>query len=79
MKDENGWNEEFWTVVMLWVAFVVFGAAAYLNEDPVYGGVFIWACLGISAENYLDSSAVEYSLYAILSLMSALEFYVALA
>lgn len=78
MSEENGWDEELWTLIMIWVAFAVFGATTYINDDPVYGAVFIWASNGIRADNYLESDAVEMSLNAIIGLFSAFVAYVAI-
>ena len=77
MNDQNGYSEEFWTCALLWIAFVIFGATTYLNNDPVYGAVLVWAGLGIRAENVLESDAVLTSLNVIIPAMSAFALYVA--
>ena len=46
MSELNGYDEEMWTVAMLWTALVVFSLTAILNDDFIYGAVFIWAGLG---------------------------------
>lgn len=46
-SEANGYNEITPTVVMLWIAFVIYCVNTFLNRDPLYGGVYIWACLGI--------------------------------
>ena len=62
---------------MLWVATAIFAATTYLNNDPVYGAVIVWASLGIKADNVLGSAAVETSTNAIIGLMSAFDLYIA--
>ena len=47
----EGWDETFWSITILWVAAVIYGTNAYLNEDAIFGAVFIWACFGIQALN----------------------------
>ena len=79
MSTANGWNEEFWTCALLWIAFSLFAVTAYLNNDFVYGLVLVWAGLGIRAENVLESDAVEMSLNIILPAMSAIDMYIAFA
>lgn len=78
MSEENGWNEEDWTIALLWIALFLFAAFTYLIKDPVYGAVLLWASVAIRAKNVLDSTAVEYSLNAIIILMSVFDFYVVL-
>ena len=43
----DGWNEELWAVIILWVAVAIYGVNSFLNNDAVYAGVFVWACFGI--------------------------------
>ena len=77
MTDDNGWDEESWTIGMLWIAFLVFTLTTYLNNDPVYGAVLVWASFGIRSENELGSDAIESTLNIIMALMSAFDLYVA--
>ena len=30
MREENGWNEELWTAMILWVALAITGTFTYL-------------------------------------------------
>ena len=41
------WNEAGWSIMMLWVAAAIYSAKAYLEEDPVYAAVYVWALFGI--------------------------------
>jgi len=43
----KGDDEIIPTIVMLWVAFVIYCVNAFLNRDPLFAGVFIWASAGI--------------------------------
>jgi len=47
MTYANGTNEAAWAVAMLWIALVIYMVNPLLNMDPLYGGVFIWACCAI--------------------------------
>lgn len=78
MSEENGWNEETWTLIMLWIALMVYAGTTYIIDDPIYGAVLIWASMGIRDENVLDSTAIETSLNAFIGIMSVLIPYVAL-
>ena len=78
MSEANGYDEELWTLVMLAVATVVFGATTYINDDPVYGAVLIWATIGIRGDNWLESNAVEMTTNAIIGLATAFVIYVAI-
>ena len=41
------WNEAGWSIAMMWVAAAIYSAKAYLEEDPVYAAVYVWALFGI--------------------------------
>jgi len=73
----NGWNEAAWTVTMLWIAFAIYCLNTFLNRDPLFGAVYIWACLGIRSRqiDVWHNSMVESNLLIIIILMSV---YVAL-
>lgn len=43
----NGYDGVVPTIVMLWVAFAVYVVNTFLNRDPLFGGVYIWASCGI--------------------------------
>ena len=55
----KGWNEEGWSIAILWVAFVIYCGNALIHQDPVYAGVYIWACNGIKSQNTLKSDMVD--------------------
>jgi len=39
----NFMTEEEWTCVTVWFAFVLFTVISWVERNPLYGGVFIWA------------------------------------
>ena len=47
----DGWNERFWSILMLWVALMIYIGNAWLDSDPVYAATYIWALMGIKAKN----------------------------
>ena len=57
-----------WGVTVLWIALVMYGVNTYINMDPLFGGVFIWACCGIKSEN--TNSMLETNLNAMIGIMS---------
>jgi len=67
-SSANGDNEVIPTIVMLWVAFVIYCVNTFLNRDPLFGGVYIWACLGI--RSYQTDPTIESNLMIIIILMS---------
>lgn len=44
---EPRYNEEKWTIIILWVAFGIYNVASYLERNPLYGSVLIWTILAI--------------------------------
>jgi len=46
-SEANGWNEDAFTVALLWIGFVAYTVNTFLNRDPLFGSVFVWACFGI--------------------------------
>ena len=77
MSEENGYDEEFYTVVILWIALVIFGLTTFVNNDWIYGSVLLWATSAIRSENLLQSTLVDQTLKAIISIMIPLDLSVA--
>ena len=48
-KDTTG-AEETWTIVNMWVAFIIYNFIQVFERNPVYGGVFIWVLFAIKSE-----------------------------
>jgi hypothetical protein len=44
---EPKYNEEKWTVVILWIAFAIYNVASFSERNPLYGAVYIWTILAI--------------------------------
>ena len=65
----EGWDETAWTIGILWVAVAIYGVNSYLNEDPLFSAVLIWASFGIQARN--EDEAVDETLALIIQIMSA--------
>lgn len=65
----DGWNEELWAVIILWVAVAIYGVNSFLNNDPVYAGVFVWACFGIRSQN--ENDMIEANVTIIMAMMAA--------
>merc|ERR1719353_2599121 len=42
-----GITEEQITIAILWVAFAIYNARAYVDWNPLYGSVFIWVIIAI--------------------------------
>ena len=61
------WNETTWSVIMLWVATVIYGVHSFLNEDPIYGSILIWSGFAIKQET--DNATITTNLTAIIYLM----------
>ena len=40
-------DEETTTVIILWVAFVIYNMAAYRERNPLFGAIFIWVIFAI--------------------------------
>ena len=36
-------DEESWTIITVWIALVIYTVISWVERNPVYGGVFIWA------------------------------------
>lgn len=64
-------NEEAWTLVLLWIAFVIYITTACLINDPLYATVLVWASFGILKRNALESRAVEINLIVVMGITSA--------
>jgi hypothetical protein len=67
----DGWNEPLITVIMLWVAASIYIGNSFLNGDPIYASVFIWACAGIRRDQEGKNELVESNLDVLIILMSA--------
>ena len=42
--------EETWTILNMWVAFVIYNFIQGFERNPLYGGVFIWVLFAIKSE-----------------------------
>ena len=40
-------DEETTTVIILWIALVIYNVATYRERNPLFGGVFIWVIFAI--------------------------------
>jgi len=50
-QNENMFlTEEYWTGLMLWVAFVVYMAATLIERNPLFGAVYLWVLVGLIVE-----------------------------
>ena len=45
--DVEWLDEEIATIVIAWVAFVIYNLATYIERNPMYGAVFIWVITAI--------------------------------
>jgi len=61
-------NEPIWGVTCLWIALVLYGVNVYLNMDPLFGAVLIWACCAIRANT--TNSMIRTNLIVIIGIMS---------
>ena len=61
-------NEAAWGVGMLWIALVLYIVNTYVNMDPLFGGVLVWACCAIRSKN--TNAMLESNLKAIIGIMS---------
>jgi hypothetical protein len=47
--SEFSWiSEEQITIVMLYIAFVIYNVASYVELNPLFGAVFLWTVYGIA-------------------------------
>lgn len=48
LKDPSaGWAESTWTIIILWVAFVIYATATFRERNPLFGLIYIWVLLAI--------------------------------
>ena len=40
-------DEETSTCIILWVALIIYNVATYLERNPLFGGIYIWAIFAI--------------------------------
>lgn len=60
--DVDWLNEEYAAVAMVWIAFVVYNLATYIDRNPLYGAVFIWVITAIRnnvVENKSELTTLE--------------------
>jgi len=51
MKNPNaGFDESTWSVIMLHVALVIYVLASFMERNPLFGAVYIWAVSAIRAK-----------------------------
>ena len=67
----DDWDEPLIAVIMLWVATSIYIGNSFLNRDPFYAAVFVWACLGIQRDQEGKNELVESTVATIIPLMSA--------
>ena len=49
-KDPNaGFTENQWCPIILWIALVIYWTVTWLERNPAYGIVFLWAVIAIRA------------------------------
>ena len=44
---EPRYDEEKWTVIILWVGFLIYNVASVIERNPLFGAVYIWTILAI--------------------------------
>jgi len=64
----NGYDELTPSVVMLWVACVLYSVATFINRDPLFSGVLIWASLAIRTKQ--TDETILFNLLIIVIFMS---------
>lgn len=49
VKDPElgSFDEECWTILVLYVALIIYNVASYIEKNPAYGSVFIWVIFAI--------------------------------
>jgi hypothetical protein len=51
MKNPNaGFDESTWSVIILWVALMIYVAASIYERNPLYAAVYIWVVFAIKAK-----------------------------
>lgn len=70
-SEDMALSEEYWTGLMLWVAFVVYIAATLIERNPLFGAVYIWVLVGLIVQQWETLSIVVNSavILAILTLI----------
>jgi len=43
----GSFDEECWTILILWVAFFIYNVVTYVEDNAAYGCVFIWVIFAI--------------------------------
>jgi hypothetical protein len=80
MKDPSaGLGETTWVVVILYVALVVYVLASFMERNPLYGGIYIWALFAIRNGQASYSDIQTNSLIAVIILIVALVGIIALS
>lgn len=46
-----GLSEQVWTAIILSVALIIYTLASWIERNPLYGAVFLWALGGIIADS----------------------------
>jgi len=44
--------EEWWAIIVLWVAEFIYEVASWSERNPFYGSVFIWVITAVGVNNY---------------------------
>lgn len=72
--DVEWLDEEIATIVIAWVAFVIYNLATYIERNPMYGAVFIWVITAIRnnviEKGDLDTLKTNTDWIAILQILS---------
>lgn len=74
----NDDNRTVQSVVLLWLGFIFYAVNTYVQSDPLYGAILIWAGLGIrqNTDFGVTSAVVKSNLDVVIPLIAALDLYV---
>lgn len=61
---EPAFDEELWTVIVLYVAEVIYSLAAFREQNPLYGSVFLWVLYSINHNVVNKKADLELDLIA---------------
>ena len=55
MNTENGYDEQTWGIIILWVGTAVYVCHTVIARNPVFGSVWIWALIAINSRQTNDA------------------------
>lgn len=59
MEEPNaGFTESVWTIIVLYVALVIYWAATFMERNPLFGCVYLWVIFAIKSEMWDDADIV---------------------